>query len=194
MKTLNKYILLIAVISVILPCRKIIAQALEPVKTVTVYDRQVDCSENIPVESDSNLRNVFIEDNYTYMRNLECLKNSNFLSDLGITTKYKNMNSGNNTHYILSGTGNKIDMNATYDMEGNLVESLLIMQDIRIPHAIREYVFSGEYVGWVMTGNEKIVKDFDPFQIEYKIIVMNGDEEKVLYFKEYGDTITFLDN
>lgn len=55
-------------------------------------------------------------------------------------------------------------MQATYDKSGNLVESMLRTKKKRIPPAIRLFIVSGKYEGWAMIGNEKIVKDFAPYQ------------------------------
>lgn len=194
MKTYNKCILLIAVVSIILPCRQTIAQSLEPEKTVTVFELPTDCSENIPLKSDTILKNTFNEEDYPYLRNLECLKNKNFLNARGFTSTFKNMKSRNNSHFVLTGSGYKLNMRATYAKDGTLVKSLLTMQDIRIPSAIRQYIFSGKFKGWTMTGNEKIVTDFDPYQTEYKIIMTKGTKEKVLSFREYGNTFTLLED
>jgi hypothetical protein len=74
------------------------------------------------------------------------------------------------THFEVRGKGVKISIVATYDNEGMLVESVLKISDTRIPPAIRQFITSGKFVGWAMVGNEKTVKDFDPFQTEYSIV------------------------
>lgn len=193
MKTRNKYLFLIAVVSILLPGQKLFAQTSETKKTVTVFELSSDCSENIPVQTDATIPNTFNEEDYPYLRNLECLKNKNFLNARGFTSTFKNMKSKNNNRFVLTGSGYKLDISATYDKNGNLVQSLLTMRDIRIPHAIRQYIYSGKYDGWTMTGNKKIVKDFDPYQTEYEIIMTDGSKKKVLNFREYGSTFTLLE-
>ncbi len=194
MKTLHRNIFLIAAVLIFLPIRDIIAQTSEPGKTVTVFELSSDCSGNIPFHTNANLQNAFNEEDYPYLRNLECLKNKEFLKSRGFTSSFKNMKSKNNTHFVLTGSGHKLDMTATYDGDGNLVKSLLTMHDIRIPRAIQQYIYSGKFEGWTMSGNEKIVTDFDPYQTEYKIKMTNGKEEKILNFREYGDIFTLLEN
>jgi hypothetical protein len=194
MKTPTRYTLLIALVLVLTPMQAIIAQTSEPAKTVTVFELPSNCSEYIPSNTDTNLQNTFNEEDYPYLRNLQCLKNEQFLEDRGFTSTFKNMKSKNNNRFVLTGSGYKLDMTATYDKDGHLVNSLLTMRDIRIPRAIQQYIYSDKFEGWTMTGNEKIVKDFDPYQTEYKIIMTNGTEEKVLSFREYGNTFTLLQN
>lgn len=194
MKTAITYILLIAFVSILIPTRKINAQTSEPVKTITIFELPSDCSEYIPLNTDADFQNTFNEEDYPYLRNLECLKNKQFLEDRGFTSTFRNMKSVNNNRFVLTGSGHKLDMTATYNKDGHLVKSLLTMQDIRIPRAIQQYIYSDKFAGWTMTGNEKIVKDFDPYQTEYKVIMMNGTEKKVLSFREYGNTFTLLQN
>lgn len=44
-----------------------------------------------------------------------------------------------------------------------------------------------------MTGNEKVVKDFDRYQTEYKVTLSNGNETRILHFREQGESIAFLE-
>lgn len=194
MKTPSKCILLIAMVSILFTTQGINAQNSEPEKTVTVFELPSDCSEYIPLNSDTNIQNAFNKEDYPYLRNLECLKNEKFLKDRGFTSTFKNMKSRNNTRFVLTGSGHKLDMTATYDEDGYLVKSLLTIRDIRIPRAIQQYIYSGKFDRWTVTGNKKIVKDFDPYQTEYKIMMSNGTKEKILSFREYGNTFTLLQN
>ncbi|MCG2591046.1 hypothetical protein, partial [Rhodohalobacter sulfatireducens] len=94
--------------------------------------------------------------------------------------------------FVLEGSGATIDVKATYDEEGNLVESTLIKKDTQVPIPILRFIYSHEkFNSWTMTGNEIVVKDFDPYQTEYKVTMTNGDETEVLNFKEQGESIAY---
>ena len=80
----------------------------------------------------------------------------------------------------------------TLIVDGNLIESTLIKKNTQVPLAILRFIYSHEtFNSWTMTGNEIVVKDFDPYQTEYKVIMSNGDETQVLNFKEQGESIAY---
>jgi len=194
MKSLNIYIIAIAAMSLLLTDREVIAQSWETAEIVPVNELAVDCSnitpENIDIEP---VYTTIVEEDYPYLQNLECLKNDDFqesLENRGWNLQLNNVNTRNPSHFTLSGNGHKIDMQATYDEEGNLVESLLRIKDTRIPPELRQFI-AGEFNGWIITGTEKVVKDFDRYQTDYNITLSNGDKKQELNFKDEGNRILF---
>jgi hypothetical protein len=188
MKSLSIYIILIAAVSFLLIDREATAQSVETVEIVTAIEQTVDCS-NISQANVGSI-NTIVEDDYPFLRNLDCLTNGDFHKKRGWNLKLRNV-SGSADSYVLSGSGHNINVKATYDRDGNLIEGLLTKKNTTIPLAIRQFIASGEFEGWTMTGNEKVVKDFDPYQTEYNVTLSNGNKEKILSFKDQGNRLLF---
>lgn len=191
MKSLSIYITLFVAASLLVMDRDATAQSVESVDIVTSIEQTVDCSDINQIDIHTEPVNTIVEEDYPYLRNLECLKNDDFLKQRGWNWQLRNVNPRNPSHFKLSGSGPNINVQATYDAEGNLVESLIRKKDTAIPLAIRQFIYSGEFEGWAMTGNEKLVKDFDPYQTEYIVTLSNGDEEQILTFKDEGNRILY---
>lgn len=192
MKTLNIYIISIAVVTTLLFSHGIHAQS---VVTVTSNGQIADCIENIPVIIDKEKTvHTIVEEDYPYLKRLDCVTSGYFSDNRELDLKLRNMNHKSNSHYVLTGTGSTIDVEAWYDLEGNLIEATLIKKDTQIPIPILRYIYSdNEFDGWIMTGNEKVVKDFDPYHTEYKVTMSNGNETRILHFREHGESIALLD-
>lgn len=191
MKSLSIYIILFVAASFFVMDRDATAQSVETVEIVTAIEQTVDCSNITQTDIHTEPGNTIVEEDYPYLRNLECLKNGDFLEQRGWNWTLNNINTPNPSHFELSGSGPYIDVQATYDAEGNLIESLLRIKDTAIPPAVRRFIFSGEFEGWTMTGNEKVVKDFDPHQTKYYVTLSNGNDKKILAFKDEGNRILF---
>lgn len=191
MKTLNITILVIAAVSVLLTSREVTAQSLETTEVVIARELGVECSAN---SISTHPPGTIVEEDYPYLMSIKCLKDENFLDNRGWNWKFENINPENASHYALRGKGNGISVHATYNHEGNLVESHLKIKDTPIPPAIRRFINSDEYEGWTMVGNEKIVRDFDPYQTEYTIYMSNGKRQQELNFVDEGTRIAFFKN
>ncbi len=193
MKTLNAIILVIAAASVLLISREVTAQSVETTEVVIARELGVDCSSSSISEFNTHPPGTIVEEDYPYLMSIKCLKDENFLYNRGWNWKFENINPKNASHFALRGKGDGISVHATYNNEGNLVESYLKIKDTRIPPAIRRFINSDEYEGWTMVGNEKIVRDFDPYQTEYKVFLSNGKRQQELNFVDEGTRIAFID-
>ena len=187
-KNIKTAIIFIAAISVLIFIREADAQS---VIIMADNGQIVDCSDNSSFANDGvkNLNSITEED-YPYLKNVECLKNGYFTDYRNLNLQLRDVNRGDNDYFVLEGSGDTIDIKATYDEDGNLIESTLIKKNTQVPLAILRFIYSHEtFNSWTMTGNEIVVKDFDPYQTEYKVIMSNGDETQVLNFKEQGESI-----
>ena len=191
MKSLSIYIISIVAASLLLMDREATAQSVETIEIVQAIEQTVDCSNITHTDIHTEPVNTIVEEDYPYLRNLECLKNEDFLNQRGWDWKLRNVTTQNPSHFKLSGTGANINVQATYDAQGNLVESLLRIKDTRVPYSILKFIYSDDFEGWTMTGNEKVVKDFDPYQTEYYVTLSNGDDKQILTFKDEGNRILF---
>lgn len=194
MRTLHITIIVVLVTVFFLSLNSLQAQSPEGATMIITDSGIVDCANSESFESDREPVSTILEEDYPYLMSVDCLKNSKFLDSRGWNLTIKHIGAGQATHYILRGKGERISLKATYDNEGNLVESVLRTWNTRIPPAIRQFIMTGKYEGWVMISNEKVVKDFDQYQTQYNIILSDGQMEQVLNFKEYGNTIAFSGN
>lgn len=196
MKTQDLYILsiVLAAIMILMPIGGISAQPIEVIDIVTENSQGNDCENTSSYLKNKNTKNTIVEEDYPFLKNLECMKKNNYLENRGWNLKLRNINPENPSHYELRAQGPKIDLQATYDKDGKLVESTFRKIDTRIPYAIRKFIISGEFEGWKMISNEMTVKDFNAYQTEYKVVLSDGSMEKVLHFKNHGNWIALLEN
>lgn len=192
MKTMKTAIVFIAAISLLIFTRVADAQS---VIIMADNGQIVDCTGNSSFTYDG-VKNVnsITEQDYPYLKSIECLTNGFFSGQQDLDLKLRNLNRDDNDHFVLEGSGAAIDVNATYDRDGNLIEATMIKENTQVPLSILRFIYSHEkFDSWTMTSNEKVVKDFDPYQTEYKVTMSNGDETQVLHFKEQGESIALLD-
>ncbi len=191
MKQLNVLIISIVAISAMLFSRVAHAQ---PVIVLTDTGQIVDCIgdfENINV-TDKRVHTI-VEEDYPYLKNMECIKNGYFSDQRKLDLQLRDMNRDDNSNFVLTGYGPNINIEANYDQDGNLIDAFLVQKNAPIPPAILRFIYSSEeFQGWKMVETEKTVKDFDLHQTEYNMTLANGNETKVLQFKDYGNSITLV--
>lgn len=192
MKQLNVLIISIVAISVMLISRVANAQ---PVIVLTDTGQVVDCIGDLENISTTDKRlHTIVEEDYPYLKNMECIKNGYFSDQRKLDLQLRDMNRNDNSNFVLTGYGPNINIEANYDQDGNLVDAMLVQKNVPIPRAILRFIYSSdEFTGWKMIETEKTVKDFDVHQTEYNMTLANGNETKVLQFRDYGDSITLVD-
>lgn len=192
MKKFYTYVISITAVFVLLLSQRLFAQS---VVTVISNGQIEDCAEIIPNRSNEEKSvNTIIEEDYPYLKSVDCLTNGYISDARNLDLKLRNMSRWDNSYYTLTGNGAEIDIEATYDHEGNLVEATMVKKDTQIPVPILKYIYADEeFYGWTMVTNEKIVHDFDPYQTEYKVTLTNGFEEQILHFREQGEMIALVD-
>lgn len=163
----------------------------QSVVTVASNNKMADCSDGIENKIESSIvENTITEADFQYLTNLDCITSGYISEKRNLGLKLRNMDHLMNSHYELTSAGSAIDVEATYDLNGNLIEATLIEKNTQIPIPILRYIYSDEeFDGWIMVRNEKIVTDFDPNQIEYTVTLTNGTEEEILYFTEQRESI-----
>lgn len=191
MKSCNRFI------SVVIFLGWFFSQSLfaQSVITVASDGQKMDCSNDIQHKMESSsVENTITEADFPYLKNLDCIT-SGYISDKrNLDLQLRNVNHILNTHYVLTSNGSAIDVEAEYDLEGNLIEATLIEKNTQIPIPILRHIYSDEeFDSWVMVRNEKIVTDFDPNQTEYRVVLTNGDEEEILFFKEQRESLVSMD-
>lgn len=189
MKTLKIIITIIVMASALLIGMDIHAQSF----IIKDNGQIVDCSENpeAGINRDTSIDSI-VEEDYPFLKNLECLENGYFTSKRNLELVFRDMDT-HNDYYELSGTGDKIKVKARYASDGSLLHAILLKKDTQIPQAILRFIFSDEtFKGWTITGNQQKVKDFDPYQTEYNVILSNGREKQTLHFTTRGNTIAYL--
>lgn len=192
MKKLTRYCLPIGVVFILLFSQEMFAQS---VVTVNANGHLADCTEVIPSRSGTeHTVNTIAEEDYPYLRSLDCLTSGYFTENLNLDLQLRNMSRWDNSHYVLTGNGATINVEASYDWQGNLIEATLVTKDTQIPVPILRYIYSEqEFAGWVMVSNEKVVKDFDPYQTEYRVTLSKNGDTEVLQFREQGEMIALVD-
>jgi len=193
-KDLNTLSIALAAIMIVMPIGEINAQPIEIINIVTESSQVEDCANISSKEMDKYTKNTITEEDYPFLKSLDCMKKNNYLKNRGWNLKLRNIDTKNASHYELRAKGPKIDLHATYDKDGQLVESIFRKRDTRLPYSIREFIISGEFEGWKMIRNEMTVTDFNIYQTEYKIVLTDGTMEKVLNSKNHGSWIALLEN
>jgi len=190
MKNIKTAIVFIAAISALIFIREADAQS---VIIMTDNGQIVDCTQDTPFTNDGVKNvNTITEADYPYLKNIECLRNGYFSNHQNLNLQLRDVNRGDNENFVLEGSGATIDVKAVYDEQGNLLEATMIKKDTQVPIPILRFIYSHEkFSDWTMTGNEIIVKDFDPYQTDYKVMMTNGIDTEVLHFKEQGESIAY---
>ncbi|NBC04873.1 MAG: hypothetical protein GVY20_14360 [Bacteroidetes bacterium] len=190
MKNVKTAIVFIAAISALIFIREADAQS---VIIMTDNGQIVDCTQDTPFTNDGVKNvNTITEADYPYLKNIECLRNGYFSNHQNLNLQLRDVNRGDNENFVLEGSGATIDVKAVYDEQGNLLEATMIKKDTQVPIPILRFIYSHEkFSDWTMTGNEIIVKDFDPYQTDYKVMMTNGIDTEVLHFKEQGESIAY---
>lgn len=121
------------------------------------------------------------QDTYSCFRSIECLKNNPDFKQKGWHIQFSSNAQQPTRNYILESHSNNIEVQASYNTHGQLIEATLIRTDSKLPIHILEHLFT-EHEGWSMTSNRITVKDFDPEKVSYEIsLEKDGKTKKVKY-------------
>lgn len=155
----------------------------------------IDCSkEALESFHRSGPANTIVEADYPYLKNLECIRNGYFKESSAFNFNLDELEEELAENFELKGTGRNINMEATYDRNGNLVKARLTQKNARIPCSIYQFILNDEENdGWIIKEDEMVVRNFDPGQTEYSVTLSKGNREKVLHFETQGNAIAFVD-
>lgn len=186
MKTLQVYLYVTAIVAVssLLFGQETSAQSVESAEP----GQTVDCSKSRLAGLDGPESRTLFEEDYPYLTQVHCLKNGYFN---GWNIKRININQKTPTHYVLLGNGLGINVHATYDEEGRLLAAVLRKEDIPLPPLILNHLHQN-FNGWAITGNEKIVIDFDPGKTLYKVFLKNENSEQIVHFDRDGNRVVLF--
>jgi hypothetical protein len=89
-------------------------------------------------------------------------------------------------------TSNGHDLWASYDANGNLVETREMSMDIPVPRYIQEAIYDSPYKDWRIIGDKEIVRFYQggknlSAKQDFRLTVENGKAKKKLGFKYEAD-------
>lgn len=90
--------------------------------------------------------------------------------------------------YVAKATGRNMSCEATYDKDGNLIESKTIMTNVKLPEGILKAI-NEEFPGWKITEDQEIIRNFDNSQKYYKVTISSNGETKVLHYDAAGKKV-----
>jgi hypothetical protein len=125
------------------------------------------------------------EDNFNCFQNLECLKRNNPFPNSNLSNI--RLNDRRAEGYTVEGSSKNESLYAEYNYRGELVKASVIQRNIPLPRAINEVLVTGKFESWTMIGNELVIQNFDRSNMQYKVILQNGDDIRVEYFNKYGE-------
>lgn len=130
------------------------------------------------------------ESNFHCFQNLQCLKQENPFNN----TNLDNVKLNSTTEkYVIEGKSKNEEMYAEYNgMNGNLIKATVIQRNIILPRNIIAEITTGDYSGWTMIGNKRVIKNFWKDTIEYEVVMMKDGELRIEYFDSNGMMIDQL--
>lgn len=129
-------------------------------------------------------------DKFDCFQRLQCLKRENPFKNSNLERiRFDNNRAGS---YVVEGSSKNETLHAVYNGNGDLLKATVIQQNIPMPRAINEALFSGELQDWTMIGNELLIENFDKERMQYKVILQNEGEVRVEYFDRYGNFLNRL--
>lgn len=152
----------------------------------TIKAQELKCVETeASVQSKTaNQLSVITENDYPNLMTLSGLKKySNIQYDVKVNEK---------NEHRLDGIGKYSSLYAVYGKNGNLVKAEYITKNSRLPANIYKQLVEDNFKDWTMTGNKKIVLNFDPMRTEYEVTLKKDKMKQTLYFDNAGNRITRL--
>lgn len=130
------------------------------------------------------------ESNLYCFQNLQCLKEESPFKNSNL--KDVKLNSSTEK-YVIEGKTKNEELYAEYDgSNGNLIKATVIQRNIILPRNISVELTTGDYKGWTMIGNKRVIKDFMRDSIEYEVVMMKDGELRIEYFDANGMVIDQL--
>jgi len=96
---------------------------------------------------------------------------------------------GDIDYYVANATGKNMTCEAVYDKNGNLVYAVTIQTNFKLPEIVMETI-ANKYNGWNVTGDKRVIRNFDKNMSHMEIKIENEDESKTLYFDSNGEEIS----
>jgi hypothetical protein len=132
---------------------------------------------------------IITESDYNCLQNLDCIKDTHFLSLRRWNITFIDENIRNAPNYILKGHADNEEIRAIYDSDGSLLEAEHIRKNIRLPLSVRNQISQPEFSGWKMTSNSMTVRDFSPEQTTYVVKLEKSRHNQEVHFNREGEMI-----
>ena len=126
-----------------------------------------------------------INDSNLYcFQNLQCLKAENPFKNTDLSDIHLN---GTKEKYVIEGKSKNEELYAEYDgKNGNVITSVVIQRNVQLPRNILVELNTGEYKGWQMAGNTRVIKNFAKETTRYEVAMMKDGELRIEHFNANG--------
>jgi hypothetical protein len=132
---------------------------------------------------------IITESDYSCLQNLDCIKDTHFLSLRRWNISFTNENVRNASNYMLKGQADNEEIRAIYDADGSLIEAEHIRKNTRLPLTILNQISQPDFSGWKMTSNQVTVKDFNPENTTYIVQMEKSQHNQEIHFNHDGEII-----
>ncbi|WP_340107095.1 hypothetical protein [Rhodohalobacter sp. 8-1] len=130
------------------------------------------------------------ESNLYCFQTLQCLKEVNPFKNSNLDNVKLNQGT---EKYVVEGKSKNEELYAEYNgSNGNLIKATVIQRNIILPRNIMAEITTGDYNGWTMVGNKRVIKNFMKDTIEYEVVMMKDGELRIEYFDSNGMMIDQL--
>lgn len=119
-----------------------------------------------------------VDYSFTAFKNL-----SSFLEINNIEYDQSNLNERGT---IVEGNGDRIQLYAEYNKNGDLVTSRLVKKDTPLPKSIYRHLVKN-HPGWTMSSNKTKIEDFSTEMTTYTVVITKDGKKKVLSFDHAGN-------
>lgn len=126
------------------------------------------------------------EGNLYCFQNIRCLQSEKPFRNTDLSNIELN---GSTETYVLEGKTRNEELYAEYNgRNGNLIKATVIQRNIILPKQMLAHLATGEYSGWTMVGNQRVIKNFQKDSIRYEVMMMKDGELRIEYFDRHGES------
>lgn len=111
---------------------------------------------------------------------------SDYLSCKDNITWYEFKETNKADKYVATATGKNITCESTYDSKGNLIGSITVANNVKLPSVILQTIYA-DYPDWKITEDQMVIRDFDESTQYYKVIIAKDGARQSLYYDANGN-------
>ncbi len=116
------------------------------------------------------------------LKSVECIKNSESLKEKGWSFIFDDSVEKFAQELTAKMNGENVSFYAVYNKEGDLIRSEYKRKNLALPPTLLAYLAENNQEGWILTGTQMVMHNFDESTINYEVIIQNGSSTESINY------------
>ncbi|TVQ68093.1 MAG: hypothetical protein EA360_00680 [Balneolaceae bacterium] len=139
-------------------------------------------SVSLPYAQDTRTLLPLDAKDFQCLKSVDCIKNSESLKEKGWSFIFDDTVENFPQELTAKMDGENVSFFAIYNKEGDLIRSEYKRKNMSLPTSLFAYLADNSQDGWILTGTQMVMYNFDESTVTYEVFLQNGSSSESMNF------------